>query len=98
MYMYLYMNRDVYIYICKCLYIYIYICIGFVIGLMDFFADAFPGRSKRDYLLYSLVLLPPTIIAIADPNIFRGALEYAGTYLYDIYIGYIIIYIHSSKV
>ena len=49
---------------------------------MDFFSDLFPQKSKRDVFLYAAVLLPPTLIAIADPNIFRGALDLAGRPVY----------------
>ena len=49
---------------------------------MDFFSDLFPAKSKRDLSLYAAVLLPPTLIAIADPNIFRGALDFAGKPVY----------------
>ena len=51
------------------------------LGLMDFFGDAFPDRPKRDLLLYASVLLPPSVVAIYDPNIFRGALDLAGEQL-----------------
>ena len=54
--------------------------IGFYIGLMDFFIDIFPHRSRKDPVLVALVLVPPTLIAIADPNIFVNALDFAGTY------------------
>jgi hypothetical protein len=47
-------------------------------GLMDFFSDLFPDKNARDFSLYGLVLVPPTIIAVADPTIFRGALDIAG--------------------
>jgi hypothetical protein len=45
---------------------------------MDFFSDLFPDKNARDFSLYGLVLVPPTIIAVADPTIFRGALDIAG--------------------
>lgn len=45
---------------------------------MDFYSDLFPNKSRRDLLLYGTVLIPPTIVAVADPAIFRGALELAG--------------------
>lgn len=54
--------------------------IGFIYGLMEFFADVFTGKSKKDASLAGLVLLPPMVIAMADPNIFMNALDYAGTY------------------
>ena len=61
--------------------------IGFIIGLMDFFTDIFPDRSKRDLLLFGTVLIPPLIVAILDPSIFRGALDYAGTFGISILFG-----------
>ena len=61
--------------------------IGFVIGLMDFFTDVFPNRSKKDGLLFGAVLIPPLIVAILDPTIFLGALEYAGTYGISVLFG-----------
>lgn len=48
---------------------------------MDFYSDLFPNKSRRDLLLYGTVLIPPTIVAIADPAIFRGALDLAGNFL-----------------
>jgi len=54
--------------------------LGFVIGLMSFYTDVFPNKSNRDIGLYSLVLIPPLIIAIFNPNIFLNALDIAGTY------------------
>ena len=61
--------------------------IGFVIGLVDFFTDVFPNKSKKDLALYGAVLLPPLAVALLDPNIFRGALEYAGTFGISILFG-----------
>jgi tyrosine-specific transport protein len=61
--------------------------IGFIIGLMDFFTDIFPDRSKRDLVLFAAVLVPPLIVAIVDPDIFRGALDYAGTFGISILFG-----------
>jgi tyrosine-specific transport protein len=54
--------------------------LGFVIGLMSFYTDIFPNKSNRDLGLYTLVLIPPLIIAISNPNIFLGALDLAGTF------------------
>jgi tyrosine-specific transport protein len=54
--------------------------LGFVIGLMSFYTDIFPNKSNRDIGLYSIVLIPPLIIAIFNPNIFLNALDIAGTY------------------
>ena len=61
--------------------------VGFVIGLMDFYADAFKGRSRRDLLLYGLVLVPPLGIAITNPTIFNSALDYAGTFGISVLFG-----------
>lgn len=54
--------------------------LGFVIGLMSFYTDIFPNKSNRDLGLYTLVLIPPLVIAISNPNIFLGALDLAGTF------------------
>jgi len=54
--------------------------IGFVIGLMEFYSDLFPARSRSDIGLYALVLVPSALVAIADPSIFLNALDAAGTY------------------
>ena len=54
--------------------------IGFVIGLMEFYSDLFPTRSRSDRGLYALVLVPSAVVAIADPSIFLDALDAAGTY------------------
>ena len=54
--------------------------LGFVIGLMSFYTDVFPNKSNRDLGLYSLVLLPPLIVALYNRNIFLNALDYAGSY------------------
>jgi len=51
-----------------------------VIGLMEFYSDLFPSRSRSDLGLYALVLVPSTVVAIADPSIFLDALDAAGTY------------------
>ena len=61
--------------------------IGFAIGLMDFFTDMFPDRSKKDTLLFGAVLVPPLIVAILDPDIFHDALDYAGTFGISILFG-----------
>lgn len=54
--------------------------IGFVVGLMEFYADMFPGKSKKDACLYALVLLPPMLVALGNPGIFLRALDAAGAY------------------
>ena len=62
---------------------------------MDFFSDLFPQNSKRDVFLYAAVLLPPTLIAIADPNIFRGALDLAGRLVYVYFLCFFLLFILS---
>ncbi|XP_073273468.1 uncharacterized protein [Primulina huaijiensis] len=55
--------------------------IGFVLGLADFLADLLkrpPGRNEP--LQYMLILIPPLIMALLDPEIFFKALDFAGTY------------------
>ena len=64
----------------------------FVIYFSSKYSQSFYGDLKirdtsRDLLLYSLVLIPPTLIAIINPNIFMGALDFAGTYGISILFG-----------
>lgn len=61
--------------------------IGFVIGLMEFYGDIFPRKSKKDPCLYALVLIPPTLVALGNPNIFLQALDAAGTYGISVLFG-----------
>jgi tyrosine-specific transport protein len=61
--------------------------IGFVIGLMEFYADTLPGRSKKDLLLYALVLVPPMLVALGNPGIFLRALDAAGAYGISVLFG-----------
>lgn len=63
--------------------------LGFVIGLMSFYTDIFPNKSNRDIGLYSIVLIPPLIIAIFNPNIFLNALDITGTYGISLLFGVI---------
>lgn len=53
--------------------------IGFVLGLTDFFADAFqlPGR-RQGPLPYAATLLVPFGVAVTNPGIFLKALDAAG--------------------
>ena len=69
---------------------------GFVIGLLGFFQDVLrPAKSaashkpadvapappaKASLALYAAVLLPPTVVAIAAPDCFNAALDFAGAY------------------
>mmetsp|Transcript_15894 Transcript_15894/g.26741 ORF Transcript_15894/g.26741 Transcript_15894/m.26741 type:complete len:602 (-) Transcript_15894:751-2556(-) len=54
--------------------------IGFVVGLMEFYGDIFPSLPARDKRLYGLVLVPPFVVALADPTIFLNAMDAAGTF------------------
>lgn len=55
--------------------------IGFVLGLLDFFADVLdlPTGSKTPASI-ALTLLPPLACALSFPGIFFKALDFAGTY------------------
>jgi len=61
--------------------------IGFVIGQMGYYTDVFPHRSKKDLLLYTVVLVPPMLIALGNPDIFLSALDAAGAYGISIIFG-----------
>jgi tyrosine-specific transport protein len=61
--------------------------IGFVCSQMECFSGFFPSRTKRDPLLYVLVLVPPALIAVGDPAVFFLALDAAGTYGVSILFG-----------
>eukprot|EP00640_Fibrocapsa_japonica_P001949 CAMPEP_0113945110 /NCGR_PEP_ID=MMETSP1339-20121228/38489_1 /TAXON_ID=94617 /ORGANISM="Fibrocapsa japonica" /LENGTH=535 /DNA_ID=CAMNT_0000950519 /DNA_START=143 /DNA_END=1750 /DNA_ORIENTATION=+ /assembly_acc=CAM_ASM_000762 len=66
--------------------------IGFVLGLLDFFTDAFSiqDKSKSNIIpLYGLILGPPSVIAVTDPTIFFRALDSAGTYGISVLFGII---------
>jgi tyrosine-specific transport protein len=55
--------------------------IGFVLGLLDFFTDAFgmsPGSEVAP--LYALTLFPPLAVACTNPDVFFQALDVAGTW------------------
>ncbi len=54
--------------------------LGVTLGLFDFMADGLKMKKKgwQKPYLFSLVFLPPTIIAMLNPNIFISALRYAG--------------------
>ena len=55
---------------------------GVTLGLLDFLADGLHvKKNKRGKLvLFTLVFLPPLILAIFYPHVFLVALEYAGGY------------------
>lgn len=56
--------------------------IGFVLGLTEFLEETlrlFP-RGKGKIMTFPLTLLPPLAFAIAYPNLFLDALNFAGTY------------------
>lgn len=54
--------------------------LGVTLGLFDFMADGLKLQKKggKKLFLYALVFLPPTLIAILNPNVFVRALGYAG--------------------
>ena len=54
--------------------------IGVSLGLMDFLADSFrmAHRGRARLFIGLAVFVPPTLIAMIDPNIFLRALGYAG--------------------
>eukprot|EP00850_Spirogloea_muscicola_P019928 SM000202S05899 [mRNA] locus=s202:101147:103919:- [translate_table: standard] len=56
--------------------------IGFVLGLTDFLSDLLklPTSRESQGLPYLLTLLPPLVLALASPDIFYKALDFAGTY------------------
>lgn len=65
---------------------------GFVVGLISFFNDAFRenrrlDESSKKLVFYILTLVPPTIIAVLNPNIFLSALDSAGTFGISILFG-----------
>ena len=61
--------------------------IGFVISLMEYYTDILPNRSKKDIYLYILILIPPMLIALGNPNIFLYALDIAGAYGISVLFG-----------
>ncbi len=54
--------------------------LGVTLGLMDFLADGFRlvGIQTKKHVLFCIVFLPPTLIAVFNPNIFLKALNFAG--------------------
>ena len=54
--------------------------LGVTLGLFDFLSDGLklPKKGKNKLLLYVFVYLPPTVIAMLNPDIFLRALGYAG--------------------
>ncbi|KZV40463.1 hypothetical protein F511_35932 [Dorcoceras hygrometricum] len=55
--------------------------VGFVLGLADFLADLLKRPSgSNEPLQYILILIPPLIMALLDPEVFFKALDFAGTY------------------
>jgi tyrosine-specific transport protein len=63
--------------------------LGVALGLRDFLADGLNIRKdpKGQFLLTSLVLIPPLAIAISYPHIFLIALDYAGGFGCAILLG-----------
>mmetsp|Transcript_16078 Transcript_16078/g.24233 ORF Transcript_16078/g.24233 Transcript_16078/m.24233 type:complete len:505 (-) Transcript_16078:20-1534(-) len=67
--------------------------IGFIIGLRDFYVDAFKGLKRNEEVkevnsddepsmaaIFSLLLIPPLIASQLNPQMFFAAIDYAGTY------------------
>lgn len=60
--------------------------IGFTFGLLDAWTDVFnlPTKGKEfekaKAPLYALIFTPPLVLSVLDPNIFYGALDYAGAF------------------
>jgi len=54
--------------------------LGVTLGLFDFMADGLKMEKKgwKKGYLFSLVFLPPTLIAMLNPGVFLSALRYAG--------------------
>lgn len=54
--------------------------LGVTLGLFDFLSDGLkiPKKGGSKLYLYALVYIPPTLVAIFNPNIFIRALSYAG--------------------
>lgn len=54
--------------------------LGVTLGLTDFLADGFKivKKGNKNLLLCLVVFVPPTLIAIVNPNLFLSALNYAG--------------------
>lgn len=68
--------------------------IGFVTGLVSFYGDVFPDKfriitSENVLPLYSLILVPPFLIACADPSVFLQALDITGTFGISLLFGLI---------
>lgn len=54
--------------------------LGFVLGLVDFLSDGFGWREEGDARPYAATLIPPTIFAVSNPDIFLSALDTAGAF------------------
>jgi tyrosine-specific transport protein len=54
--------------------------LGVTLGLMDFIADGFKlsGVKPKKIVLFLVVFVPPTLIALSKPTVFLQALNYAG--------------------
>ncbi len=53
--------------------------VGFVYGLLDFFADLWPQMLAR-WRYFPVILVPPLVLALAIPGIFFSALDFAGIF------------------
>lgn len=58
--------------------------IGFVYGLLEFYGDLWPAGGRR---AFALVLVPPLLCALAIPEAFFTALDYAGIFGITILFG-----------
>ncbi len=66
--------------------------IGFVYGLLNFFEDIIPdaAQSQRKRLaIYALVLIPPIVPSVLNPDIFFDAIDLAGAFGVSILFGII---------
>ena len=54
--------------------------LGFVLGLVDFLSDGFGWREEGDARPYAATLIPPTIFAVSNPDVFLSALDTAGAF------------------
>lgn len=54
--------------------------LGFVLGLVDFLSDGFGWKERGDARPYICTLIPPTIFAVSNPDVFLSALDTAGAF------------------
>lgn len=66
--------------------------IGFVYGLVSFFEDISNVSScpqSKKFFIYSLVIIPPIVPSILNPNIFLDAMDLAGAFGISVLFGII---------